>query len=116
MIWWEKVSTMRNKGNSLLKRLESILFAVGRRDPEEPDVSGTWQANLMRDVRMIGPLGGEAIGPERFGRLAWRFSLACGIGVAAVVIYTLVAGFLPFQDLAVALLDDPVTVLYSSLM
>ena len=106
---------MKRGEREIVKRLEEILLSAHRTESEiAPD--DRWQVALMRDIRNLGPLGGEARILERFNSLVWRFSLAGGICVAALVLYTLKTGLFPFQDVAVALLDDPVGVLYSGLM
>jgi hypothetical protein len=96
-------------------RLERILFSIRPRRATGPE-SGRWQADLMREVRSIGPPGGEAPVLERFGALAWRFSLAGAVGVALLAIYTLRSGFVPYQELAVAMMDDPMSTFLSGLM
>jgi hypothetical protein len=64
----------------------------------------------------MGPPGGEATFLEGLGALAWRFSLAGGIGIALLVIYTLRVGLVPYQDLTLAMLDDPISILLSGFM
>jgi hypothetical protein len=96
-------------------RLEKILFSIRARDAGASS-GGDWQAGLMREIRSMGPLGGEATFLEGLGALAWRFSLAGGIGIALLVIYTLRVGLVPYQDLTLAMLDDPISILLSGLM
>ena len=106
---------MANRIDEVVKYLERILMRSRRKDPEI-SIRPNWQADLMRDIRLIGPLGVKARGLERFGSLAWRFSLVGAACMLVLALYTLKTGFFPYQDVANAVLDDPVGVIYSSFM
>jgi len=71
-----------------------------------------WQANLMRDIRAIGPLTREKFIGPLFYDLVWRLAPAMSILLAVLItgVFTMDLSFL--QE---TFMDDPMAVIYNGI-
>ncbi|MBN1165095.1 MAG: hypothetical protein JXB45_10990 [Candidatus Krumholzibacteriota bacterium] len=101
-----------NSGKDDLERLEKLLASAWEEVPP-PAISESWQAGVMTDIRR---LQGEPAEPEKngySGRLVWRFSAAVLVCALLLAFYTLLRGFIPYEDLALIYLEDPIGFMFN---
>jgi hypothetical protein len=94
-----------------IDRLDRLL-ADGWRRPRGLVPGDGWKAGVMREIRFSKA---EVSGAENgFSRLLLRVSLAAAAVAALLVTWTLSAGMAAYRDLAMKLLDDPASMIFSS--
>ena len=89
------------------------LLAAGWRDAGEISPGEDWKAGVMATIRTAS----SAVEPSAtngFSSLVLRVSIGAAAAAIALVTWTLSTGIVPYQDLAVKLLDDPVSMIFSS--
>jgi len=98
---------MMKKDNDRMDRL----LADGWRNPGGLVPGDDWKAGVMSEIR-----SGVAESPvtNGFSRLVMRISFVAAAAAIALVAWTLSTGIVSYQDLAVKLLDDPASMLFSS--
>ena len=89
------------------------LVAAGWRDAGEISPGEDWKAGVMSTIRTASSAA-ETSATNGFSNLVLRVSITAAAAAAALVAWTLSTGIVPYQDLAVKLLDDPVSMLFSS--
>jgi len=94
-----------------IDRLDRLL-ADGWRHPGGLVPGEGWKAGVMADIRAAA--AGESPVTNGFSRLFLRVSLAAAAAAAALVIWTVSAGIAAYQELAMKLLEDPASLLFSS--
>lgn len=95
------------------ERLERTLAdgwkAGGGARPDDP-----WQAGVMASVREAAEGRREPAWSNGGGRLALRVSLAAAAVAAVLVAWSLAGGIIPYEELAMKALDEPLSVLIGS--
>ena len=94
-----------------IDRLDRLL-ADGWRKPGGLVPGDGWKAGVMAEIRTAA--AEESPVTNGFSRLVLRVSIAAAAASIALVAWTLSTGIVPYQDLAVKLLDDPASMLFSS--
>ncbi len=88
------------------------LLAAGWRGAGEISPGEDWKAGVMAEIRAAA--AEESPMTNGFSSLVLRVSIAAAAAAIALVAWTLSTGIVPYQDLAVKLLDDPASMLFSS--
>jgi hypothetical protein len=89
------------------------LLAAGWRDAGQISPGEDWNAGVMATIRTASAAV-EPSSTNGFSSLVLRVSIAAAAAAIALVAWTLSTGIVPYQDLAVKLLDDPASMLFSS--
>ena len=87
------------------------LLADGWRNPGGLVPGDDWKAGVMSEIRSRVA---ESPVTNGFSRLVLRVSVVAAAAAIALVTWTLSTGIVSYQDLAVKLLDDPASMLFSS--
>jgi hypothetical protein len=87
------------------------LLADGWRRGGEFSPGDDWAAGVMSEIRAAAQ---ESPVTNGFSRVVLRVSLAAAAASLALVAWTLSTGISAYQDLAVQLLEDPASMLFSS--
>ncbi len=87
------------------------LLADGWRNPGGLVPGDDWKAGVMSEIRSRVA---ESPVTNGFSRLVLRVSVVAAAAAIALVAWTLSTGIVSYQDLAVKLLDDPASMLFSS--
>ena len=95
-----------------IDRLDRLL-ADSWRKPGGLVPGDDWKAGVMAEIRAAGAAEESPV-TNGFSRLVLRVSVAAVAAAIALVAWTLSTGIVPYQDLAVKLLDDPASMLFSS--
>ena len=93
-----------------IDRLDRLL-ADGWRNPGGLVPGDDWKAGVMSEIRSTGM---ESPVTNGFSSLVLRVSIAAAAAAVALVAWTLSTGIAAYQDLAMKLLDDPASMLFSS--
>ncbi len=95
-----------------IDRLDRLL-ADSWRTPGGLVPGDDWKAGVMSEIRAAA-VAEESPVTNGFSSLVLRVSIAAAAAAIALVAWTLSTGIVPYQDLAVKLLDEPVSMLFSS--
>jgi mannose/fructose/N-acetylgalactosamine-specific phosphotransferase system component IIC len=87
------------------------LLADGWRNPGGLVPGDDWKASVMSQIRSTPQ---ESPVTNGFSRVVLRVSLAAAAAAVALVAWTVSTGFAAYQDLAMKLLEDPASMLFSS--
>ncbi len=98
---------MIQKDNDRMDRL----LADSWRNPGGLVPGDDWKAGVMSEIRTRVA---ESPVTNGFSRLVLRVSVVAAAAAIALVAWTLSTGIVPYQDLAVKLLDEPASMLFSS--
>lgn len=90
------------------KRLERLL-AEGWKDGAGVRPDDLWQAGVMARVRAAAAEKNGPAWANGAGRLALRISLAAAAAAAILVVWTLAGGVIPYEELAMKALDEPLS-------
>jgi len=101
---------MIRKDNDRMDRL----LADSWRNPGGLVPGDDWQAGVMTTIRTASATAEESPVTNGFSRLVLRISVVAAAAAVALVAWTLTTGIVPYQDLAVKLLDEPASMLFSS--
>jgi len=96
-----------------IDRLDRLL-ADGWRNPGGLVPGDDWKAGVMTTIRTASAIAEEAPVTNGFSSLVLRISITAAAAATALVAWTLSTGIVSYQDLAVKLLDDPASMLFSS--
>jgi hypothetical protein len=103
---------MRKNDNDT-KRLERIL-ADGWKAGAETRPGDLWQAGVMARVREAASVRPEPAWTNGTSRLALRISLVAAAAAAVLVVWTLAGGVIPYEELAMKAIDEPLSILIGS--
>jgi hypothetical protein len=95
--------------NKDIDRLDRLL-ADGWRHPGGLVPGDDWKAGVMAEIRAAAH---ESPVKNGLSRLVLRVSLAAAAAAVALLAWTLSTGIVPYQELALKLLEDPVSMLSS---
>ena len=98
---------MIKKDNDKLDRL----LADGWRNPGGLVPGDDWTAGVMSEIQSSAM---ESPVTNGFSRIVLRVSVAAAAAAVALVAWTLSTGITAYQDLAIKLLEDPASMLFSS--
>jgi hypothetical protein len=87
------------------------LLADGWRNPGGLVPGDDWATGVMSEIRSAEM---ESPVTNGFSRIILRVSVAAAAVAAALVVWTLSTGFTAYEDLAMKLLEDPASMLFSS--
>lgn len=90
------------------------LLADGWRKPGGLVPGDDWKAGVMATIRTASAAVEPSSTTNGFSSLVLRVSMAAAAAAIALVAWTLSTGIVPYQDLAMKLLDDPASMLFSS--
>lgn len=94
-----------------IDRLDRLL-ADGWRNPGGLVPGDDWKAGVMAEIR--AGAAEESPVTNGFSRFVLRVSVAAAAAAIALVAWTLSAGLMTYQDLAMKFLEDPASMLFSS--
>jgi hypothetical protein len=86
------------------------LLADGWRNPGGLVPGDDWKAGVMAEIRSTPA---EAPVTNGFSRVVLRVSIAAAAASLALVAWTLSTGMIPYEEIAMMLLEDPVSMLSS---
>ncbi|MDD3643104.1 MAG: hypothetical protein PHQ19_06555 [Candidatus Krumholzibacteria bacterium] len=99
----------RNNDSGRLERLLADGWKAG--GGARPD--DLWQAGVMARVRAAAATP-EPAWSNGAGRLALRISIAAAAAAAILVAWTLAGGLIPYEELAMKALDEPLSMIIGS--
>ena len=70
------------------------------------ELDGTWQADVMRAVRRIGPLDARPQASMLFGQLVWRLAPVTMLLIIVAAVILLKFNMIPGDNLLVSLITD----------
>jgi hypothetical protein len=84
------------------------LLADGWRNPGGLVPGDDWKTGVMSEIRSTPQ---ESPVTNGFSRIVFRVSVAAALTAFALVAWTLATGLVPYQEMAMELLQDPVSML-----
>ncbi|MDY0095706.1 MAG: hypothetical protein RBT80_23675 [Candidatus Vecturithrix sp.] len=91
------------------ERLQEVLkSAYWARESIDIELNARWRMNLMREVRLLGPLNASFNPFVMFNRVVWRFAEAACVVALVMTVYVGFTGWSPVDEIASLYLANPV--------
>ena len=87
---------------------ETLRAAYRQREAAPVEFAPTWQTDLMRNIRQIGPLNRTERVWQEFGSVAWHFSAAACTFVVMLAAYWMWNSGNPLDEAVALYFNDPV--------
>ncbi|QTA90469.1 hypothetical protein [Desulfonema magnum] len=82
-------------------------FIRAYHEKENTETGEEWQMNVMRHIRLLGPLSSEINYVKLFDQFVWRFATGACFLALILSAYALQTGFQPEYELAKLFITDP---------